>query len=245
LNVKSRFFSRYFLSLDSTVWVFVLAAHLLCVAYVLGYLGVWEQAPLRIATPSSPSVMVSGRLVDKVNRVDRPSPSQPMPALVPPTPAPPATPTRPATPNPTPTTPSQTAQALPAPTSVLPSPSSLTSPSATATATASPKNLPTQTASFSPPRTDAFALSNPLPIYPPLSRRQGEEGRVLLNVHILENGQVGEVTIRQSSGFSRLDEAALVAVRQWHYVPAKQNGVPLAYWYVQPLSFSLDPSESP
>ncbi|MBK6757815.1 MAG: energy transducer TonB [Moraxellaceae bacterium] len=46
-----------------------------------------------------------------------------------------------------------------------------------------------------------------------MSRRLGEQGRVVLNVYILADGTVGEVKIKQSSGFSRLDDAALQAVK--------------------------------
>jgi protein TonB len=246
---------RFLSSNDSgiSVWLVVVLGHLLAVAYALGWFGLFglSQPPHPEAvTPASSTVMLlSGRLVDRVDNPSSPSrppppkpqtPPRSMPPL-PPIPAPPEA-VKTAT-KATPTLPNQATQTLPAPAQASVSPSAVTDSSVSATA--STKSPPSQSSSFSPPRTDAFALSNPLPIYPPLSRRQGEEGRVLLNVYILENGQVGEVTIRQSSSFSRLDQAALVAVRQWRYTPAKQGGVPLAYWYVQPLSFSLDSSEFP
>lgn len=93
-----------------------------------------------------------------------------------------------------------------------------------------------------PPRVDASHLDNPDPEYPPRSQRLGEEGQVLLDVHILSDGSVKEAHVRTSSGFPRLDEAALVAVRHWRYVPAKQGRKPIAYWYVQPIVFSLSTS---
>jgi periplasmic protein TonB len=90
-----------------------------------------------------------------------------------------------------------------------------------------------------PPRADASHLNNPPPAYPSLSRRMREEGKVLLDVHILEDGRVGEIKLRRSSGFSRLDQAALSAVKRWRYVPARQGGKAIAYWYVQPVQFTL------
>ena len=92
---------------------------------------------------------------------------------------------------------------------------------------------------MTPPRTNASALNQPA-AYPPLSRRLREEGRVLLDVHILADGSVGEVRLRQSSGFDRLDEAALQAVRNWRYLPARRGDEPVATWYVQPVAFALN-----
>jgi protein TonB len=76
--------------------------------------------------------------------------------------------------------------------------------------------------------------------YPPMSRRLREEGRVLLDVHILADGSVGEVKLKQSSGFARLDEAALEAVRRWRYQPARRGDEAIAWWYVQPVAFALN-----
>lgn len=66
-----------------------------------------------------------------------------------------------------------------------------------------------------------------------------EEGRVLLDVHILPDGSVGEVKLRESSGFRRLDDAARSAIAHWRYVPATRGGEAVAFWYVQPVVFSL------
>lgn len=90
------------------------------------------------------------------------------------------------------------------------------------------------------PYTDAGFFSNPKPPYPPVSRRMAEEGTVLLSVHIRTDGQVDEVKLKRSSGFSRLDDSAIRTVRKWRYVPAKRNGQPIPYWYTQPIRFSLD-----
>ncbi len=99
---------------------------------------------------------------------------------------------------------------------------------------------PEAPAPVTPPRTDAAHLNNPAPQYPALSRRLGEQGRVLLDVYILPNGAVGEIKLNRSSGFTRLDEAALQAVKNWKYVPAKRGDKPIAFWYVQPISFVLN-----
>ena len=95
-------------------------------------------------------------------------------------------------------------------------------------------------APITPPRTDAAHLNNPAPQYPALSRRLGEQGRVMLDVYILPDGSVGEIKLNRSSGFPRLDNAALQAVKTWKYVPAKRGDKPIPFWYVQPVSFVLN-----
>jgi protein TonB len=91
-----------------------------------------------------------------------------------------------------------------------------------------------------PPRADAAHLINPAPAYPAISRRLGEQGQVQLDVYILTDGSVGEIKLKRSSGFPRLDQAALDAVRHWRYQPARRGHEAIAFWYVQPLIFSLD-----
>ncbi|MNU05823.1 Gram-negative bacterial tonB protein [compost metagenome] len=63
---------------------------------------------------------------------------------------------------------------------------------------------------------------------------------MLLDVYILPDGSVGELKLNTSSGFARLDDAALSAVRHWRFVPARRGDAPIPYWYVQPVTFSLN-----
>ena len=91
------------------------------------------------------------------------------------------------------------------------------------------------------PRSEAAHLNNPKPVYPAISRRIGEQGNVRLAVYIRADGRVGDVRLQQSSGHVRLDQSAMEAVRQWQYVPAHRAGVPVDYWYVQTVIFSLKP----
>jgi protein TonB len=87
---------------------------------------------------------------------------------------------------------------------------------------------------------DAAYLNNPAPAYPLISRRQGESGKVLLLVQVTPHGTAAQVEIKQSCGFPRLDEAALEAVRKWHFVPARHGDVAVAASVVVPLSFKLN-----
>lgn len=90
-----------------------------------------------------------------------------------------------------------------------------------------------------PPSADAGQLNNPAPVYPSLSRRMREQGTVLLEILIKADGTVGEIKIKNSSGFKRLDETAVKAVKRWRYQPATQAGKKIDYWYEQPIEFNL------
>lgn len=72
-----------------------------------------------------------------------------------------------------------------------------------------------------------------------MSRRLREKGRVLLHVYITADGHAGEVKIKQSSGYDRLDESALEAVRRWRFVPAKRGGEAIAMWWDVPINFEF------
>jgi len=78
------------------------------------------------------------------------------------------------------------------------------------------------------------------PAYPPMSRRLGETGKVVLRVTLNAHGRVARATINHSSGFSRLDEAALAAVREWRCTPAQRNGQTVEATALQPFNFVLE-----
>jgi protein TonB len=86
-------------------------------------------------------------------------------------------------------------------------------------------------------RFDADYLHNPAPAYPAQSRRLKEEGTVLLHVRVSVEGTPLSVEIRNSSGFERLDEAGLQAVRQWRFVPAKRGSENVAASVLVPIQF--------
>ena len=90
------------------------------------------------------------------------------------------------------------------------------------------------------PSTSAEYLQNPPPAYPPTSRRLGEQGTVIVRVLIGADGVAQEAELRKSSGFDRLDRAALETVRKWRYVPGKRGGVPEAMWFNVPINFVLE-----
>ena len=80
------------------------------------------------------------------------------------------------------------------------------------------------------------------PAYPARSRRLGEEGVVVLQVELTESGAIASARIRSSSGFTRLDEAALGAVKTWRCTPARRDGQPVRAVALQPFKFILQGS---
>lgn len=78
------------------------------------------------------------------------------------------------------------------------------------------------------------------PEYPPSSRRAGETGTVILEVYVLENGRAGDVRVKQSSGYPKLDEAAVREVkRSWRLVPGTEGGKPVPMWGQFAVTFKL------
>jgi protein TonB len=90
------------------------------------------------------------------------------------------------------------------------------------------------------PSSDAQYLQNPKPAYPVISKRLGEQGKVVVRVFIGEDGRAQKAEIRQSSGYERLDQAALNTVLSWRYVPGKRGGVAEAMWFNVPINFVLE-----
>jgi protein TonB len=88
-------------------------------------------------------------------------------------------------------------------------------------------------------RFDADYLQNPKPVYPAMSRRLGEEGKVVLRVRVSAQGQPLSVEVSKSSGFPRLDDAARLAVERWRFVPARQGNEPIEASVLVPLNFTL------
>jgi len=90
------------------------------------------------------------------------------------------------------------------------------------------------------PSTDADYLQNEKPAYPALSRKKREQGKVVVGVLIGPDGTAQKAHIHESSGFERLDQAALATVQRWRYVPGKKGGVATAMWFNVPIDFVLE-----
>ncbi|MCI0653609.1 MAG: energy transducer TonB, partial [Methylococcaceae bacterium] len=95
-------------------------------------------------------------------------------------------------------------------------------------------------ASDQPASFDAAYLHNPAPEYPAISRRLGEQGLVLLSVTVTADGGAGSVAVQTSSGWSRLDQAALKCVQNWRFVPAIRDGQAVDASVIVPVRFSIE-----
>lgn len=87
---------------------------------------------------------------------------------------------------------------------------------------------------------DAVPIDGIHPVYPRIAQRRGNEGTVFLSIEVLANGQPGKINITQSSGFKRLDEAAVKAARNATYVPAQKGSKNVASELIQPVTFELE-----
>ena len=175
-----------------------------------------------------------------------PPPPKPPEPVKPPEPPkltpPPKTPQPVLTPPPTPQPP---APATPEPPAVLAAPTAaVTAPVVPAAAPAPPPPAPPPPpavpAKLELPSSKADYLHNPPPDYPRMSKRLGEQGKVVLKVLIGTDGAPQKVELVTSSGFERLDKSAMDAAMRWRYVPGKRGGVAEAMWYQVPIQFTLE-----
>ena len=83
-------------------------------------------------------------------------------------------------------------------------------------------------------------LEPPAPEYPRLSKRNAESGRVMVRVFIDTAGLPRNVQVSSSSGFVRLDDAAVAAVQKARFKPYTENGQPTAAWTNVPINFELE-----
>ena len=176
--------------------------------------------------------------------------------IAPPAPrvAPPAPPTPPAPPPPRPAPRVQAPRPAPMPVAIAdptPAPNApvgITTPQPPAPPIEAPVAPPAPPAPPAPsapariemPSSDAAYLNNPKPGYPAISKRMGEQGKVVLRVLIGTDGAPQKVEINKSSGYERLDRQAQEAVMRWRFVPGKRNGVPEAMWNLVPVNFVLE-----
>lgn len=202
-------------------------------AVVAAHLGMilWLALALERSEPalSAPAAVMAGVLL---------APPAPLPVVEPPKPLPVKRPEERRKPEPVPPpvvqeTPAVVEQA------VTPPETALSEPVPEPVPPAGERVPEPETPQVVPPRVDASRLDNPAPPYPAVSRQLREQGRVLLDVYILPDGSVGEIRLRESCGYPRLDRSALEAVRHWRYLPARRGTEPIPYWYVQPILFSL------
>jgi protein TonB len=75
------------------------------------------------------------------------------------------------------------------------------------------------------------------PVYPITARAARKEGLVIIEATIDEQGNVTQTQLLRS--IPLLDEAALVAVRQWKFSPTLLNGTPVSIVMTVTVNFKL------
>lgn len=78
------------------------------------------------------------------------------------------------------------------------------------------------------------------PTYPEIARQRGEQGRTVLRVNVGADGLPLQISVAVSSGYKVLDSAAMSAVREWRFVPARSDGMPVAAVAEVPVRFRLE-----
>ena len=83
-------------------------------------------------------------------------------------------------------------------------------------------------------------LRRPSVQYPPASQDNGDEGTVTLLLAVQTDGSISDIRIARSSGYQRLDAAAVRSLRQAKFQPATCHGKPIAVRIHQSFIFKID-----
>lgn len=78
------------------------------------------------------------------------------------------------------------------------------------------------------------------PKYPRISLKMDEEGSVVVRVKLDKEGAIAEASVKSSSGYKRLDEAAISAVKMWKCHPAMRDNIAVEAYALQPFEFKLE-----
>ncbi|SAK48587.1 TonB-like protein [Caballeronia hypogeia] len=168
--------------------------------------------------------------------VETPPQPKPVPQPVPkPQPKPKVKPKVEPKPTPMPVTEAPSQIAAPAPEPTPPAPAQPAPPPAAAPAIGKPSM------DLAAPKNVAHLSCNiAQPDYPAMAKRRGETGTSIVRLTVGLSGKIENVTLQKSSGSSRLDDAALDAVRGSACSPYKENGEAIRATATVPFVFSLN-----
>lgn len=125
-------------------------------------------------------------------------------------------------------TPAPAADPTPAPAAPAPAaPAATAAPARETMQVSAPKNVPTLQCNFVKPD------------YPSMSRRRGESGTAYVHFVVGVTGKIESIDLQKSSGYPRLDDAALDAMRSTTCRPYIENGQAIRAARTQPYSFGL------
>ncbi|WP_175026450.1 MULTISPECIES: energy transducer TonB [Burkholderia] len=139
---------------------------------------------------------------------------------------------------PTPQPVSQAPSPTPAPAAVDPTPAPAAPAPAAPAAAPGPARETMQVSA--PKNVSALSCNFVKPTYPSMSRRRGETGTAYVHFIIGVTGKIESVQLQKSSGYPRLDEAALEATRASTCPPYLENGQAIRAAHTLPFNFTLD-----
>ncbi len=217
-----------------------IALHGALIAFVLS--GVLEKPHTEVEPPP---VIVQLLTPEPPLKLEPPTPEPPKPKPQPPKPEPVKPQPRPEPPRP------EQPKPEPAKPEVRPEPVKIEAPATAVAPAPTPVAPPAPPAPPPPPapsvakpsaRTEvsisaSYAAANRKPEYPKMSLRLGEQGTVVLTVMVKSDGSAGDVEVKSSSGFTRLDRAAADAVKTWRFNPATVDGKAVDKSYEVPITF--------
>ena len=97
---------------------------------------------------------------------------------------------------------------------------------------------PSQVQSVAPPLIDSIEyLHADKPVFPRESQRKREYGTVLVRVLVDASGLPAQLQVERTSGYERLDEAALRCVQKFRFRPYEVNGVARPAQVLIPVGF--------
>lgn len=191
----------------------------------------WVAPPAPIAPPLRPPASLPKPAVEELKPLRKPSPlPRPTPLIAaPPTPSPVVVESFvvAVAPPPPPMPPVAAARSAPAEPTAVPAPPPPAPPAAV-----EPRMIPDDAVQF---------LQAPEVAFPRLSQRRGEVGLVIVRAHVgTSGGAPRSVSIERTSGHTRLDDAALAAVRKALFKPYAEKGQPVEGWALVPIRFELE-----
>jgi len=133
-------------------------------------------------------------------------------------------------------------QAAPSTQAATAAPAAPTPPVTAAPAVSPPLEAPQRAtlAATAPKNVEHLECSIARPDYPALSRHNGESGTALVQIVVDTQGRIEAATLRKSSTYTRLDNAALQAAQDSRCRPYLENGEPIRSSAVVPFRFTLD-----
>ncbi|AJY30961.1 hypothetical protein BTM_4801 [Burkholderia thailandensis 34] len=219
-----------------TAAVAVLAGHALLLAGALLMRNDVPHRPLESKTITAQLLSAPVAQPVGIRSAPAPTPPKPVPKVKPaPAPRPVAKPS----PTPLPVVHEPAPNAITAPEPAPPAPAA---PAETSVKAAAPAGAPTSrpTMEIVAPKEGAHLTCQiARAAYPSMSKRRGETGVVKVRFVVGLTGKIESAQVVQSSGFPRLDDAALDAIRSSPCQPYLQNGQPMRAAYTQPYDFTL------